>query len=139
MKVLGIQLKTKEIILVVLIKGGNGEIVQTSESDKFEVFDIYNTEQVRQFSNQMQVALKQIKPDVIGIYKRNENAKGKMTPSAASFKWEGIIQLVSSVDIRFVSPQTLSAYFKKNKKTIAANMRYQGDAFDVAYYLLSVD
>jgi hypothetical protein len=101
------------------------------------VSDIYNTEQVRQFSNQIDVAFKQIKPDLIGICKRSENARGKMAPAAASFKWEGIIQLNSKVDIRFVSPQTVKAFFKKNAKTINANRRYQDDAFDVACYLLS--
>lgn len=136
MKAIGIQLKSREAIIVVLKKTGNGQIIQTEECMRFEVSDIYSSDQIRQFRDQIKVTFDSIKANYIGICKRNENGRGKMAPSPASFKLEGIIHLYEGTDIQFVAPQSTRAFFKRNQQKISAAKKYQEDAFDVAYYLL---
>lgn len=136
MKTLGIQIKSTEAILVVLKQDAAGTIVQTDECTKFKIEDMYDSDQVRRFRDQVNVALNIIKPDKIGICKRNANGKGKMAPSPSSFKLEGIIQLYDKVPIVFVAPQTIQAFLKKRTRTINPENKYQQDAFDLAYLLL---
>lgn len=114
MKAIGIQLKSKEAIIVVLTKTASGEIVQIDEGMKLAVADIYNPEHIRQFRDQIKATFDSIKPDYIGICKRNENGSGRMAPAPASFKLEGIIHLYDGADIKFVAPQTISTFLKKS-------------------------
>lgn len=137
MKVLGIQIKSTEAVLVVLVRQSDGSIVQTNECTKFGIADIYDSVQVRHFKEQVRVALDSIKPDRIGICKRNENGRGKMAPSPASFKLEGMFQLYDKVDILFVAPQTTAAFIKRTPCPLTPSKGYQGDALNVAFYLLS--
>lgn len=136
MKAIGIKLRTNEVIVVVLEKDTNGIITQSHESEKYKIDDPTDTVQVRQFQNQINIALNSAKPDLVAFIARAHNAKGRMAPSAMSFKWEGILQLITKHDIGSVSPQTLSAFFKKNKKTLSPNKKLEEDAFNLAYYLL---
>lgn len=136
MKVIGIQINSTEAVLVVL-EEVDGTNTQTDESIKFHIEDIYDCVQVRQFRNQINMAFETIKPDRVGIYKRNAFVKGKMAPSPASFKLEGIIQLYEKIITEFVAPQTLKAFFRKNECPIHPMHKYQQDAFDVAFYLLN--
>lgn len=136
MKVLGIQIKSTEAILVVLKQDAAGTIVQTDECTRFEIVDIYDSGQVRRFRDQVNVALDTIKPNKVGICKRNANGKGKMAPSPASFKLEGIFQLYDKVQIEFVAPQTVQAFLKKNPCSTKPKNKYQQDAFDLAYLLI---
>lgn len=137
MKALGIQIKSNEAILVVLTKQGDGTVTQSIEGTTFEIKDIYNSNQIRQFRDQIIIAFDSIKPDRIAICKRNENGKGMMAPSPVSFKLEGIIQLYDKVEIEFVAPQTTKAFLKKNPCPLLPSKKKQQDAFDVAYYLLN--
>jgi hypothetical protein len=136
MKALGIQIKSTGAILVVLKKDAASSITQTDECTKFEIADIYDSQQVRRFRDQINVALETIKPTKVGICKRNANGKGKMAPSPASFKLEGIIQLYDKIEIEFVAPQTVQAFLKKNPCPTNPKNKYQQDAFDLAYLLL---
>ncbi len=136
MKTIGIQIKSTSAILVVLEKNYNGIISQTSESAKFDIQDPNNSDQIKQFRDQINAAFDSIKPTKIGIMARNANAKGDRSPSPVSFKLEGIIQLYDKVNVEFVWPQTLAANFKKKPKISSAKLKYQEDAFDVAYYLI---
>ena len=136
MKVIGIQISSNEVILVVLTKEDN-EVVQSKESAKFKLDDHNDSKQVKQFRDQINVAFDTIKPDKIGILSRNAKAK-RMPPSPISFKLEGIIQLYEKTEIDFVWPQTLQAYFKKKEAPeTGPEMAYQKDAFNVAYFLLN--
>jgi hypothetical protein len=137
MKVIGIQIKSKEAILVVLEKEASGIIVQTNESAKYSIDDPANPSQVKQFRDQINSAFDSINAFRIGIVARNANGKGERAPSPISFKLEGIIQLYDRIEVELVWKQTTNAYFKKNAKSIAAKHKYQEDAFDLAYYLIN--
>lgn len=135
MKTIGIQIKSNEAILVVLVKDKDGNLTQCENSTKFKIDDPTQQDQVRQFRNQISSFFDSVQASKIGIVARNANAKGKMAPSPTSFKLEGIIQLYEKTDIEIVWKKTTDAYFKKNPKTMNPEKIYQSDAFDVAYFL----
>ncbi len=137
MKTIGIQIKSREAILVVLEKDAVGNITQTIESAKFGIDDPTKPNQVRQFRDQINAAFDSIGATRIGIVARNANGKGDRAPSPISFKLEGIIQLYEKVDVEEIWKQTTIAYFKKNSKLGSAKNKYQEDAYDVAYYLMN--
>ena len=136
MKVIGIQIKSTEAILVVLEKDVSGNITQTNESAKFGIDDPTKPNQVKQFRDQINAAFDSIGASQIGIVARNANGKGDRAPSPISFKLEGIIQLYDKVEIELVWKQTTNAYFKKNAKLTTPKHKYQADAHDVALYLI---
>ena len=137
MKTIGIQIKSTEAILVVLEKDEEGNITQTNESAKFGIDDPTKPYQVRQFRDQINTAFDSIGATRIGVVARNANGKGDRAPSPISFKLECIIQLYDKVDIEQVWKQTTNSFFKKNAKMGSPKNKYQDDAYEVAYYLIS--
>ncbi len=137
MKTIGIQIKSSEAIVVVLEKDTAGNISQTNESAKFGIDDPTKPNQVRQFRDQINTAFDSIGASRIGIVARNANGKGFRAPAPISFMLEGIILLYDKIDVEQVWEKTTIAYFKKNAKTGSPKNKYQEDAYDVAYYLMS--
>ena len=140
MKAIGIQIDADEAILVVLRKDANGTFIQTDECVKFNIADHTISAQVQQFRDQVNSTFDLITPTIIGIKMRNAKAKERgnvRPPSPISFKLEGIIQLYSKCNIDFVWPQTITAFKKKNGNFPSSKHKYQQDAFDIAYYLLT--
>lgn len=137
MKTIGIQIKSAEAIIVVLEKDAEGNISQTNESAKFNIADSSKPNQVKQFRDQINSAFDSIGATKIGIVARNPNGKVERSPSPISFKLEGIIQLYDKIEVEIIWKQTTSAYFKKHDRTSIAKNKYQEDAFDIAYYLIS--
>jgi len=137
MKVIGIEIKSTEAILVVLEKDRNGLIKQTGESTKFGIGESENNAQVRQFMQQVKASLDNINADMIGVLARNGKAKGVMMPSSFSFKLEGLFQLYEKRDVVFIWPQTVSAFLKKNDCPQSPDKKYQVGAFNLAFYLLN--
>ncbi len=140
MKVIGIQIDGDEAIIVVLNKDRSGAISQTDECVRFNIADHTISAQVQQFRDQVNSTFDLITPNVIGVKMRNAKAKERGTvrpPSPISFKLEGIIQLYTKCNIEFVWPQTITAFKKKNGDFPNSKNKYQQDAFDVAYYLLT--
>ena len=85
MKVIGIEIKSNEAIVVVLEKDATGKIVQSVESTKIGIADSASNNQVRQFMQQVKASLDNINADEIAILARNGKAKGTMAPSPFSF------------------------------------------------------
>jgi hypothetical protein len=137
MKVIGIEIKSTEAILVVLEKDGAGVITQSDESTKIGITDSASNSQVRQFMQQVKASLDNINADEIALVARNGKAKGTMTPSPFSFKLEGLFQLYDKKDVQFVWPQTVSAFFKKRPCGISPSKKYQENAFNLACYILN--
>ena len=137
MKVIGIEIKSNEAIVVVLEKDATGNIVQSVESTKIGIADSASNNQVRQFMQQVKASLDNINADEIAILARNGKAKGIMAPSPFAFKLEGLFQLYDKKDVQFVWPQTVSAFLKKKGCPLSSEKKYQEDAFRLAYYLLN--
>lgn len=140
MKVVGIQIEGNEIIAVVLEKSADGIIIQTDESNRFDVTDHTNSSQIQQFRDQLNSYLDSVNPSRIGIRMRNAKVKSSSKvrpPSPISFKLEGIIQLYEKIEIEFIWPQTITAFKKKNESSLLSNHKYQQEAFDIAYFLIN--
>jgi hypothetical protein len=142
MKAIGIQIEANEIILVVLKKQTDGSIIQTDECIRVDVQDHTNSEQIKQFRDQIESSFRSIKADRIAIRMRNAKAKASekskvRPPSPVSFKLEGIIQLYDETKIEFVWPQTITAFLKKHPCSFKPKHKYQQEAFDVAFYLIN--
>ena len=136
MKVIGLQIKSTEAILVVLKKEADGSLIQTDECIKFNIADPSDPIQVRQFRDQINSAFDNIDPGKIAILARNHKAKGTMTPSPMSFKLEGIIQLYDKKPIALIWPQSVLAFTKKNSPP-DAKYTYQQDAINLAFFALN--
>jgi len=76
-----------------------------------------------------------VKPEAIAIQTRQ--TKGRFSAAPSSFKLEGLIQLYDKVDISFISPQTIAAFYKKNDLKIQCDNKYQENALKLANYLLN--
>ncbi len=137
MKAIGIQIQGNEVILVVLEKDAKGSITQLSQSVKFGVTDHTSNLQVRQFRDQITATFDTINPDVIGVIARNASTSSRMKSSPVSFKLEGILQLYASKEVEFVWPQSIVPFLKKHPLTISPKNKYQQDALELAFMLLT--
>jgi hypothetical protein len=136
MKSIGIQIKSNEAILVVLERNVDGVVSQLRESTKIKLDDPLNQDHVQQFRDQINATLDIIQAYSLGIIKRSANLKSYSLASPISFKLEGIIQLYDKINVEIISDKTYKTFFKKNEKNLEPNLKYQSEAFDLAYYLL---
>lgn len=137
MKIVGIQLKSNEAILVVLQKKEDGTIEQLDQSTKFGIDDSQDGTQVRQFRNQVNATLDTIRPDRIVVVARQSSGRTGASSSPLSFKLEGIIQLYDKVETEFMWPATIAAFKRKNTIAVQSKKKFQQDAFEAAYVTLN--
>lgn len=137
MKAIGIQIQGNEVILVVLQKDAQGNITQLSQSAKFGVTDHTSNLQIRQFRDQITASFDSINADVIGVIARNASTSSRMKSSPVSFKLEGILQLYPSKEVEFIWPQSIVPFLKKHQLTITPKNKYQQDALELAFMLLT--
>lgn len=136
MKAIGIDIDKKRAICFALELDSQGNFIDLTGGSKFlEVSDDHINDEVREFQTSIHAFFDRILPDTIAIISRQ--TKGRFASSVFSFKLEGLIQCYKKVDIKFVSKQTLSAYYKKNPFTIEVDNKYQENAAKLASYLLT--
>ncbi|WP_070138424.1 DUF3010 family protein [Crocinitomix algicola] len=137
MKTLGIEIKGRKVIIVALEKVGGVITDITGTYKPIELENDTEAQNLRMFKDTLLACFDNFSPDAIVIKYRNPKGKGDRAPSPISFKIEGIIQLYEHCPILMVFPQTISAYFKKNRISLNAKYTYQNDALKYAYYYLS--
>ena len=94
-----------------------------------------DNDEIRDFQSTIHTFFNNINPDAIAIIVRQ--TKGRFASSPFSFKLEGLIQCYDKVNIEFVSPKTITAFYKKNPFTVLFDNNYQEDAARLANYLLN--
>lgn len=135
MKAIGIDIDKKRAICFALEKDDKGIFNNlTGEFKYLEITDDHNNNEIREFQSAIHAFFDSINPDTIAIISRQ--TKGRFASSVYSFKLEGLIQCYKKVDIKFVTKQTLSAFYKKNPFTVEFGNKYQEDAAKLAFYLL---
>ena len=135
MKTLGIDIAGNTAVFCAIEE--NSEIKDiTGKMTKLELKDDESSLEVHEFVDVVHSFLKDHQFDKIAIIKRAKSLKAKFPVSPISFKLEGLIQTYKESEIMFVSPQTISAYFKKNQNLFKPKYGYQKSASDLAYYLL---
>jgi len=135
LKVIGIEIDKSKVIFYA-IEVQNGNIVNLTRD--FKLLALKNDAeslQVIDFKEKAHTFFDSIKPDAIAIVARQ--SKGRFKSSPISFKLEGLIQIYGKVDIEFISPQTLTAYYKKNPFSIEIQHNYQETAAKLANYIIN--
>lgn len=136
MKAIGIEIDKKRAICYALEKDSHGSYINLAEKFKYlEIQEDQDNRQIRDFQSTIHAFFNDIDPDAIAIVARQ--TKGKFSASPFSFKLEGLIQCYHKINVEFISPQTLSAFYKKNTLTATFENNYQENALKLANYLLN--
>lgn len=139
MKVLGIEIKGRKVIIVALEKNGNSIIDITGKYKPIELENDIEAENLRLFRDTLFACFNSFSPDAIVVKYRNPNGKGDRAPSPISFKIEGVIQVYEQCPIILMHPQTIAAFYKKNTLTLSPKYGYQGEAIKFAHHYLSTN
>ncbi len=136
MKVIGIEIDKKRAICFALEKDSQGTYTNLTGKFKYlEIQDDHDNGEIRDFQSAIHTFFNSINPTAIAIITRQ--TKGRFSASPFSFKLEGLIQCYDAVDIEFISPQTLTAFYKKNVLPISFDNNYQENALKLSNYLLN--
>ena len=136
MKVIGIEIYKKKAICFALERDSQGTYINLTGNFKyFEIQEDRNNEEIKTFQSTIHTFFNNINPDAIAIISRQ--TKGRFSSSSFSFKLEGLIQCYDRVDVEFVSPISLSSYYKKNPLSVPFDNIYQENAVKLANYLLN--
>jgi hypothetical protein len=136
MKAIGIEIAKKRAVCFALEQDNQGNYINlTGTSKYFEIKEDQDNREIRNFQKSVFDFFNSINPDAIAIIARQ--TKGRFASSSFSFKLEGLIQCYGEADVEFVSPRTISAYYKKNTLLVPIDHDYQENAVKLAYYLLN--
>ena len=135
MKAIGIDIDKKRAICFAVEINSQGDVKNITGKQKFiEVKEDQNNSEIRTFLKEIQNYFNLINPDRIAILTRQ--TKGRFSASPYSFKLEGLIQCYNKIEIEFISPQTITAFYKKNEITLDFDNKYQENAMRLANYIL---
>lgn len=134
MKVLGISLEGSTAIFSGLEKTESGIYEISDKLKKVQLKDHLDSKEVQSIYETIHSFLERNNFDGIAIIKRG--TKGTFAASPISFKIEGLIQMYEKIEVEFIAPATLRAFYKKNENTHTPKYAYQKAANDLAYYLL---
>lgn len=136
MRVIGIEIDKKRAVCFALEQDNSGAYSNLTGNFRYlEIKEDQDNAEIRNFQSAIHAFFNSINPDTIAIISRQ--TKGRFSSSTYSFKLEGLIQCYDRVDIEFVSPRTLSTYYKKNPLSLPFDHNYQEDALKLANYLLN--
>lgn len=140
MKVLGIEIKGREIRIVALEDNGGIITDVTGNYKPIKLEDDENAENVKLFKNALHATLSNFDADIIAIRWRNpkpvrgDQSENNNSPSPISFKIEGLIQIYENSKVNLVKPQSSTAYVKKNPLPFDPKYGYQSEALKIAFY-----
>lgn len=136
MKVIGIEIEKKRAVCIALEKDTQGTYINLTGKFRYlEIKEDQDNREIKNFQSTIYTFFNSINPDAIAIITRQP--KGRFSSSTFSFKLEGLIQCYDRLDIEFVSPRTLTAYYKKNPLSVPFDNNYQENAVKLANYLLN--
>lgn len=136
MKVIAIDIDKAKAIFCVLERDEKGDITTTKEDTKFVVLnDDKDSAGVRNFQKALYSFFDRINPDKIVILARQ--MKGRFKAASISFKIEALIQAYKKVNVAFMAPQTLKAYYKKHELELPLENGFQEDAIKLGNYILN--
>lgn len=136
MRVIGIEIEKKRAICFALEHDSQGTYINLTGNFRYlEIQEDQDNGEIKNFQSTIHTFFNSINPDAIAIISRQ--TKGRFSSSTFSFKLEGLIQCYDRVDVEFVSPKTLSAYYKKNTLSVPIDNKYQENAVKLANYLLN--
>ncbi len=134
-KVCGIELKGSEARIVVLEGSIDDYKVISTSFDKLKIEDTKNQQMIKDFHAQILSFFDDEDFTAIGLKERM--TKGRFSGGALTFKMEALIQ-TSDYEVRLVHVATIKSKLKNLDYDPDMVKKYQGEAFRVALYLLSV-
>lgn len=135
MKVIGIEIDKSRVVLYALELDDDDNLINlTGDFKTLTLKNDADNSQVSAFKETIHSFFDDINPDSIAILTRQ--TKGRFKAAPISFKLEGLLQIYEKADIEFVSPLTLTAYYKKNSFDIDVQHNYQENAAKLANYLI---
>lgn len=136
MKVIAIDIDSSRVIIYAIELLDDGSVSNvTGDFKSITIKDDYDNPEIREFQSTIHSFFDNINPNKIAVLKRM--TKGKFAASPVSFKLEGLIQCYQNCEVQFVSPLTLTAFYKKNVFSIEPQNKYQTNAARLAQYLIS--
>ena len=131
MMICGIEIKGSEALIALATQGPNGVEHVANATKRIALEDDDDARSVKQFAQQLAAFVKANAITRIAIKKRSK--KGEFAGGPTTFKIEGIFQLLDGCEVQLLSPQTLTAQFKKHAFDLPASLnKYQHDAFKAA-------
>ncbi|MGJ8623431.1 MAG: DUF3010 family protein [Yoonia sp.] len=113
MRICGCEISAKEVRLAVVFMNDEDRMEMLRlKSTRIELEDDTSEADLRSFLADLQAFARDYEIDTFVIKTRAK--KGRMAGGAVSFKIETLIQLVEGCHTRFVSPQALANYAKKD-------------------------
>lgn len=134
MKVIGIEIDNNRAIFFVIELVGKDKKDLTNNFKQLKLNDDRDNSEIRNFQSIVFSHFDSINPNRIAILSRQ--GKGPYASSSISFKIEALIQCYTKRDIEFVSPQGLTAFYKKNTFDVEITHIYQVNAAKLSNYLL---
>ncbi|WP_456312473.1 DUF3010 family protein [Pseudomonas shirazensis] len=136
MKICAIEIDKTKVIMYILEKNNEGEYTDhTNKFTSITLNDDLDHQEIINFTSTLHSHFDSLNLDKIVILKRN--TKGRFSSAPISFKIEGLIQTYSKTKVEFISPQTISAYYKKNEFPLKEKHKYQIPALQLAYFILN--
>ena len=135
MKTIGIEINNNRAIFYAL-ESSEGIVDNiTNNFKQITLSDDKDNAEIRSLQSIIFSHFDTINPDRIAILTRQ--GKGPYSSSSISFKIEALIQCYSSKGIEFVSPQALTAFYKKNEFNLSISHNYQEKAARLSNLLLT--
>lgn len=132
---IGIEIDKNKAICFVLEKDASGSYINRTGKFKYLVLkDDKENSQVRDFQSTIFTFFNERNPDSIALLSRQ--SKGEYASSPLSFKIEGLIQCYTNYEVEIISPQTVTAFFKKNPLSVTFDHKYQERAARLANFLI---
>jgi len=130
-RVCGVDFQGHALIPVVLVREDDGWEFVPSDPTRVTLADFWDTSEVRLFAKAVEAFLNDHLIDEVVVKKRA--AKGRYAGGAASFRMGGVLQVVTHIPVRFLSPQAVSSAVERHGFAPPASLhKYQHRAFDVA-------
>lgn len=134
MKVIGIEIDNNRAIFFALEEVGTDKKDITNNFKQLKLNNDKDNSEIQNFQSIVFSHFDSINPDRIAILSRQ--GKGPYASSSISFKIEALIQCYSKKNIEFVSPQGLTAFYKKNAFDIEISHNYQEKSAKLANSIL---
>jgi hypothetical protein len=134
MKVIGVEIDNNRAIFFALEEDRGNKKDITNNFKHLKLYDDKDNSEIQNFQSIVFTHFDSVNPDRIAILSRQ--GKGPYASSSISFKIEALIQCYSKRNVEFVSPQGLTAFYKKNDFDIKISHNYQEKAAKLANSIL---
>ncbi|MGV8920671.1 MAG: DUF3010 family protein [Pseudomonas sp.] len=135
MKICGIEIKGSEAIFAVVTLNNNLPEHQPLSTRKIALEDDDEASNVKAFATLVEGFVRDNGIEHLAIKKRSK--KGEFAGGPTTFKIEGVLQLLSQCSVVLVSPQTVSAQYKKHDFALGTSLtKYQHEAYKTACSVL---